>query len=119
MKRHICKVGFALVAAAGLIASAPAANPDHITVEADAGTVYLPSSTLGTLVMKTCGKCPLKSYPVDESTEYLLFEERPRPVTLDELKLAVAGHPDSYVGVTYSSRTGRVVRVLGRVWPSR
>jgi hypothetical protein len=84
------------------------AAPAQAVVEVEAGTVSLPNSTDGTLVMKACGKCPLKSYPVTRATKYYLYAD---PVTLPELTTALAGQPQAYVGVTYSEKTGEIMSV--------
>jgi hypothetical protein len=84
------------------------APPAQAVVELEAGAVSMPNSTSGTLVMKTCGKCPLKSYPVTRATKYYLYAD---PVTLSELTTALAGQPQAYVGVTYSEKTGEIMSV--------
>lgn len=80
------------------------------TVEARARDVVLPNDTLGTLVMKACLQCSLKSYTVSASTKYYLYEQ---PATLSEVRAAVAaaGNPEGYIGVTYSARRGEVTAV--------
>jgi hypothetical protein len=82
--------------------------PARAVVELEAGAVTLPSSTNGTLVMKACGKCQLKSYPVTRATKYYLYSDA---VTLPELNAALAGQPQTYVGVTYSQKTGEIMSV--------
>jgi hypothetical protein len=78
------------------------------TVEAMAGEVVLPSTVDGTLVMKACGNCALKSYPVTAATTYLVSR---KPATLAELTASVVGKPKAYVGVTYSRKTGEILAV--------
>jgi hypothetical protein len=88
----------------------PLPTPDLEVVEARARDVVLPSDTLGTLVMKTCLQCPLKSYTVSAGTRYFLFNQ---PATLSDVRAAVAAaaRPDAYVGVTYSPKSGEVSAV--------
>jgi hypothetical protein len=78
------------------------------TVEATASEVVLPSSVDGTLVMKACAGCALKSYPVTAATRYLVAR---KPATLAELTASVAGKPKAFVGVTYSRKTGEILAV--------
>jgi hypothetical protein len=89
--------------------------PAYNIVELEASTISLPSSSNGTLDMKACGKCALKSYPVTRATKYYLYAQ---PVTLPDLTAALAVKPDAYVGVTYSEKTGEILSVrahAGRV----
>ena len=80
------------------------------TVEARAGDVVLPSDAQGTLVMKTCPQCPLKTYAVTGKTRYSLYN---RATTLSEMRAAVAaaGNPNAYVGVTYLPKNAEVTAV--------
>jgi hypothetical protein len=73
-------------------------------VELTAGSIAFPNSTNGTLVMKVCKKCPLKSYPVTNDTTYYLYSSA---VTLQQLTTALAGLPKAYVGVTYSPKPAK------------
>ena len=82
--------------------------PAQAVVELEAGAVSLPGSDSGTLVMKACVQCALKSYPVTRATKYYLYAD---PVTLPELTSALAGQPHAYVGVTYSEKTGEIMSV--------
>lgn len=101
------------IAAIALVSSAVAqtpAKPRRVdkAVEATVDSIVLPSSVNGTVVMKACQQCALKSYPVTAATRYYLYDQ---PVTLAELTEAVAGHPKAYVGVMYSPTTGEVTEV--------
>jgi hypothetical protein len=86
---------------------APAREPSS-AVELDAGDVVLPTSTTGSIVMKVCAKCALKSYPVTAATKYYLYADA---VTLPEFTAALVGQPKAYVGVLYSPKTGQVMEV--------
>lgn len=88
-------------------ATTPARQPSS-AVELEAGEVVLPTSTTGSLVMKTCAKCALKSYPVTQATKYYLYADA---VTLPEFTAALVGQPKAYVGVRYSPKTGQVMVV--------
>jgi hypothetical protein len=99
----------AAVALVGVaVAQAPKRIPAEAFVESSVSEVVLPSSINGTLVMKACSRCDLKSYPVSASTKYFLFNE---PVTLPELTAAIVGQPKAFVGVTYSPKSGEVTEV--------
>jgi hypothetical protein len=108
------RTAFFSIAAFGAIGAAMAADPpktvlDPLTiVELTASEVVLPASENGTLVMKACGKCPLKSYPVTAATRYYISRA---PSTLAQLSASVAGQPLAFVGVTYSQKTGAIVAV--------
>lgn len=77
-------------------------------VEAVAGTVVLPSSPSGTLVMKTCFECVPKSFQVIASTSFFVDEV---PATLAELRAAVAEAPSHILTVSYVLETGVVTQV--------
>jgi len=95
---------FALAGAA-IGATPQAQGPGEAVVELSAGKVVLPADIRGTVVMKACVKCALKSYPVTPATKYYLYADS---VTLPEFSAALAGHPKAYVGVVYSPKTGEV-----------
>jgi hypothetical protein len=105
-----------LTAVAAIVLAGTAAGQDYkahvrpaqVAVELEAGAVLLPTSTAGSLVMKECTKCPLKSYPVTSDTKYYLYAD---VVTLPELTAALAGQPKAYVGVVYSPKTGQIMAV--------
>jgi hypothetical protein len=85
----------------------PAREPSS-AVELEAGNVVLPTSTTGSIVMKVCAKCALKSYPVTGATKYYLYADA---VTLPEFTAALVGQPKAYVGVLYSPKTGQVMEI--------
>jgi len=107
----------AALAVVGTSAAAETPKPNlqtTTTVEATAGEIVLPSSVNGTLVMKACASCALKSYPVTAATAYLVSR---KPATLAELSASVAGKPKAFVGVTYSRKTGEILAV--KTYPVR
>jgi hypothetical protein len=103
----------ALGAFGSTVADAPKGTPFTV-IEFTAGEVVLPSSENGTLVMRTCGKCALKSYPVSASTRYFIAHE---PVTLAQLTASVLGQPKAFVGVAYSPKTNAILYL--RAVPTR
>ncbi len=100
--------GLALGQSSSVAAQSREAAPAYTVLELEAGTVSLPSSSTGTLLMKECGQCPLKSHPVTNATKYYLYADR---VTLPELTAALVGQPKAYLGVTFSQKTGEILSV--------
>ena len=92
--------------AVGQDRNATPARESRSAVELQAGDVVLPTSTTGSIVMKACTKCPLKSYPVTPATKYYLYADA---VTLPEFTAALVGRPDAFLGVQYSLKTGQVM----------
>jgi hypothetical protein len=102
-------IAVAALAFSGLAGGQSSRNDvDEAGVELTAGSISFPNSTNGTLVMKVCKKCPLKSYPVTSDTRYYLYSSA---VTLQEFTGALVDQPKAYVGVTYSPKTGEIIRV--------
>ena len=86
----------------------------EVALEADAGSVVLPTSPDGALVVAPCGSCNPKSFRATPSTLYFLGD---RQVTLAELAAAVAGRPETLMTVSYSVKTGELTRLTASIDP--
>lgn len=103
----VAALAFASLAVGQDRKATPAREPSS-AVELEAAEVVLPTSTTGSIVMKVCSKCALKSYPVTRATKYYLYADA---VTLPEFTAALVGQPKAYVGVLYSPKTGQVMEM--------
>jgi len=112
--RSLAAAALGAVLAAAAIAQTPqrstALRLQSITnaVEAVAGMVTLPSVPGGTLVMAVCHECAPQSFTVDTTTEYFIGD---KPVTLAELRAAVAAAPGNTLTVSYVIETGVVTQI--------
>ncbi len=84
----------------------------NIAVEVSAGSIVLPLSATSAATFRPCADCAPKSFPTTASTAYYL---EGTPVSLDQLKAAVAGHPERVLTAVYSVKTGELVRITAGV----
>lgn len=105
-----------LAAAASVVHGAPpapAANRNfYQAVETQAGSVTLPSSPQGSLVVIPCPGCAPKTYLATATSRYLLGE---KAVTLPELKAAIIGRPSAFVTVIYHEKTNELYSISASV----
>lgn len=102
-----------LLAAVPAHAQAPEGGKARLTAvtyaaEAVAGSVTLPTSPAGALVMAPCAGCAPKSFLTTLDTQYFVGKE---PVTIAQLQAAKLKSPQSILTVSYNIKTGVVTQV--------
>jgi hypothetical protein len=79
------------------------------------GNVYFPSSTVGSVIFRSCAQCESRTLRVDTGTRYLTARgTQPLPDFLDqvaELKTLEIVNDHTPVTVFYSMDSGRVTRI--------
>jgi hypothetical protein len=79
-----------------------------VASEAPVKSVMFPLSSTSPLMVTPCASCAPESHAI--TAETLFFIGR-RAVTLQELRSAVEGKPDLMLTVSYSVKTGELVRL--------
>jgi hypothetical protein len=87
----------------------------RIALETQASAVTLPAGPASTLVLSACSGCAPQSFLATQSTIYLLGDQ---PVSLAEMKAALAGRPQTLMTVTYSAKTRELTRVTASTSPA-
>jgi hypothetical protein len=84
-------------------------------LETDTRAVTLPSATDSMMTVAPCSSCPIKSLRATAKSTYYL---RDQPVTLAQLRDAVAANPGAFLTVTYSVKTGDLVSINASIDPA-
>ncbi len=84
----------------------------ELAIETVAGSVLLPSGTVGNVVVTACGKCAPVSLLATSSTQYFVARSQ---VSMADLRQALAGQPDAEVVVFYDVKTHELTRVRANV----
>lgn len=113
-RRVLMALAAALAFGQAFAQRAPEFRNVNIALEVPAGTIVLPSSATSSLTMPPCAGCPARSFPITADTVYYL---KRTPVTAEELRAAVLGHPELILTVKYSVKTGELVSITADVDP--
>ncbi|HNR22071.1 MAG TPA: hypothetical protein PKL49_03490 [Steroidobacteraceae bacterium] len=110
---------FSLIIAVALVAlPVTAAEPARWVleqaVEAEAGSVLLPSGETGMIVVTSCEGCTPQSFVTTGKTRYLADGA---PLALRDLRAGLASARHATVTVLYDSRTREVTRVIANGLP--
>ncbi len=118
MKHHIQRpllaVALGLLAAGSVFAQTASRNGPirfqtvKMAIEAFAGSVTLPNSATGSLVMATCHGCPLQSFTTTDATEYFVDG---KAATLAQVRAATVAAPGNILTVSYIVKTGVVTQI--------
>jgi hypothetical protein len=84
-------------------------------LETDTRAVTLPSATDSMMTVATCSSCAIKSLRATPKSTYYLRDQQ---VTLAQLRSAVAANPGAFLTVTYSVKTGNLVRINASIDPA-
>jgi hypothetical protein len=84
-------------------------------LETDTRAVTLPSATDSMMTVAPCSSCPIKSL---RATAKSIYSLRDQPVTLTQLRNAVAANPGAFLTVTYSVKTSELVSINASIDPT-
>lgn len=107
---------------AGTLAALPLAAADQVyrvveqAIEAQAGTVVLPSGERGILVVTRCTGCAPESFATNPQTRYVTTTG---PTTLADLRAGMRNAPRADVTVFYDAQSRAVTRVVANLVVAR
>ncbi len=78
-------------------------------IETSALRIVLPAGGIGQVDVRRCRDCPPKSLLVGSESRWFIG---PRAVSFEELRLAMAAEPRSFVVVFYRPRTAELTRLV-------